>query len=165
MTQTAVSIDKSLREIGADGLAIVIYGLISSGDGVEVEVVRKMYGECGLEKMRRLADVGLVTLVDDRVSAAHQTFTVTDLSMMKQLIASHVDQLHLDNLANERGFLTFRNFSVNRSGYRKIISVLEKASAQIQEIMDTQKGVLPIHFSAVVDSYLSVEPAEKGVFI
>ncbi|MCB0361084.1 MAG: hypothetical protein KDD35_00075 [Bdellovibrionales bacterium] len=160
--ESSRSIESSLHSIENEPFALVVYGLISSSKGIEFETIRTMYGELGLDQVRVLEDLELVNIEGSTIKATTERFSVHSPSMIKQLITSHVNAVRLSNISNECGLLAFRNRSVTKDGYARVISILEKASSDIKEVMDSCSGNLPIHFSAVADCYSDLEPKFKG---
>ena len=157
----AVNIESSLRPLESDQVALMIYGMVSALDKIEVKAIEKMYGDLGLAKVDLLQENGLVQREDDFIVSSVERFSVFDPALIKNLIAAHANGVKVENLNNECGLITFRNRCVTRDGYARVIAIAEKASADIKEVMDKCQGSVPIHFSLVTDSYCELIPKDQ----
>ena len=153
----SATVDQPLKTFLADQLATVIYGFITASKNLTVENIRTKFGEQGLEKMHLLDKAGLISVSgESHLISSTEAFNVFDPNSFKQLVSAHADCIRVQNISNERGYVTFRNDSVSRDGYAEIISILERASAEIKSVMECSTGSIPVHFSGFADSDVEV---------
>jgi hypothetical protein len=147
-----------LNEALRDNISYLIYKLSANRTGVATQKIEKFFGHHGMEKLKYLHSLNLVTIELDIVRSVAEGFSLSHdqfiphFKAVSDFIKTEQSQVQKKNL--------FYNFSesVNEQAHKEILSIQKTALKKITKILndDANAGDTPLFVLSAIDS-LDVE--------
>ncbi|MBT7609836.1 MAG: hypothetical protein HN576_08770 [Bacteriovoracaceae bacterium] len=147
-----------LNEALRDNVSYLIYKLSANRKGVTAQKIEKLFGHHGMDKLKYLHSLNLVTIKLDIVRSVTEGFSLSHdqfiphFKAVSDFIKTEQSQVQKKNL--------FYNFSesINEQAHKEILSIQKAALKKITKILndDSNSGDTPIFILSAVDT-LDVE--------
>jgi len=149
--------DVDLNEILRDRLNYFIYKLAANRNGVTENEVKDLYGQLGLEKLKKLREQGLIKLEGVVYHASEKNFSL-DLEIAKEHLPELVKFYRPENLEAGLNLFYTLSESVSLEGVKKIKEIQREAAKKVYEIMQAPEysGNVP-YFTVQLCEVLSAD--------
>jgi hypothetical protein len=151
-----------LNDALRDNVSYLIYKLSANRSGVTSQKVEQIFGHHGMEKLKNLHNLKLITINDniaksvaEGFSLSHDQFT-PHFKAVADFIKTEQSQVQKKNL--------FYNFSesINEQAQKEILSIQKTALKKITKILNDENnaGEIPLFVLSAIDS-LDIEDSEN----